>query len=531
MGTISTSLPSDGQTIDASDVNTPINAILSEFNGNIDDNNIKSGANINGSKLLASSIPGSKFDSSTQGGYTVGVLPAVSSVTENGNRSADITFASTVASILTPGMRIRTTRTVAAPTQCTSLNGTTQYYSKSSPNKLTFTDDFVVSVWVKLTSYATGAIVSRFNGTSGWQIYVTSTGQVEMRGYNASSGNNRGVSSYQSLPLNKWVHVAAQVDMSTYTLSTTTMYIMIDGVDVPCSLVQGGTNPTALIQAGNLEIGSNNGGSAFFPGKIAQVAIYNAKVTQATIRASKNQGLTGSETSLASAYSFNNSITDLNTTTPNDLTANGSALATNADSPFTVDANGTVNGTYDWAIVTKVATTVATVQYPEGCAIPTSGGISAVDYSGVKAPFGMPVTRNRWRISSQYTVRSTKASPVSGTTYNLGGEQITIPVGEWVVGYEATEYVISGAGTNSVRIDLNVTTATYTSTSDFASTPAYANTSTEIAGQAKKENELSLASQTIYYLNARCEFTGATNALSLLHDFNKGVIYAIPAHL
>ena len=46
MGTVSTSLPSDGQTIDASDVNTPINAILSEFNGNIDDNNIKSGANI-----------------------------------------------------------------------------------------------------------------------------------------------------------------------------------------------------------------------------------------------------------------------------------------------------------------------------------------------------------------------------------------------------------------------------------------------------------------------------------------------------
>lgn len=43
MATVSTTLPSDGQTIDASDVNTPINAILSEFNGNIDDNNIKTG--------------------------------------------------------------------------------------------------------------------------------------------------------------------------------------------------------------------------------------------------------------------------------------------------------------------------------------------------------------------------------------------------------------------------------------------------------------------------------------------------------
>lgn len=62
MGTVSTTLPADGQTIDASDVNTPINAILAEFNGNIDNDNIKAAANISGSKLADDSVPNTKID-------------------------------------------------------------------------------------------------------------------------------------------------------------------------------------------------------------------------------------------------------------------------------------------------------------------------------------------------------------------------------------------------------------------------------------------------------------------------------------
>lgn len=40
MGTISVSLPSDGQTIDAADYNVPINTIVSEINGGLDSDNI-----------------------------------------------------------------------------------------------------------------------------------------------------------------------------------------------------------------------------------------------------------------------------------------------------------------------------------------------------------------------------------------------------------------------------------------------------------------------------------------------------------
>jgi hypothetical protein len=87
-------------------------------------------------------------------------------------------------------------------------------------------------------------------------------------GFNAALSNFSLGITYQSIPLNKWVHVAGQLDMSAFTASSTTSYIMIDGVDVPISISRGGTNPTSLVQAGNLEVGAQNGGTTPFPVKL-----------------------------------------------------------------------------------------------------------------------------------------------------------------------------------------------------------------------------------------------------------------------
>lgn len=56
MGLINLSLPSDGTTIDSSDVNNPFNTLLAEFNGNIDNDNIKAAAGIVGTKLANSTL-------------------------------------------------------------------------------------------------------------------------------------------------------------------------------------------------------------------------------------------------------------------------------------------------------------------------------------------------------------------------------------------------------------------------------------------------------------------------------------------
>lgn len=321
---------------------------------------------------------------------------APNSVTYNGNRNYDLVFNSVdLSSTISPGQKLKLTRTVAAPTQCTDLESTSsQYYSKTSPNKLTFTDDFVVSAWVKLESYGLTTIASRYNGTSGWSLRVgalgNADGRIQLLGTNGGSTNYSAVVSYASIPLNKWIHITAQLDMSSFTATSTTSYIMIDGVDVPAFVQRGGTNPTSLLQAGNLEIGSENAGTQPFDGKLAQVAIFNAKVPQATMRTYMSQGLSGSETSLASAYSFNGVITDLNTTTPNDLTANNSAAATNADSPF---ANAVTAGLQEYAEINNVTfstNTTVNVRVPETCMVPTSGGISNVYYSVGYEPYGLP---------------------------------------------------------------------------------------------------------------------------------------------
>jgi hypothetical protein len=62
MAIISVSLPADGETADVADVNTPITTIVNEFNGNIDNANIKSGAAIDGSKLADTSITNAKLE-------------------------------------------------------------------------------------------------------------------------------------------------------------------------------------------------------------------------------------------------------------------------------------------------------------------------------------------------------------------------------------------------------------------------------------------------------------------------------------
>jgi len=352
-------------------------------------------------------------------------------VTANGNRSYDLVFnANDLTDTISPGMRLKLTRTATAPTQCADLEASSsQYFNKTSPTGMTFTDDFVVSAWIKVESLGTQQyIASRLNGTSGWGLRIDANGQVCLFGINAGGTNYSWVVSYQSVPIGKWVHVAAQLDMSAFTATTTTSYVMIDGKDVPASVARGGTNPTALVQAGNLEIGATNGGATSFDGKIAQVAIYSAKVTQATVLASMHQTLSGSETSLVSAYSLSNTINDLSANA-NNLTAQNSAVATATDSPF---AGGSV-GTTEYAIVTKAAfstNTTLTVQVPEGYAIPTSGGISAVRYSTHRAPYGFPAQKSKWELFTMLGASAT-GTAAAGAYVSPGSYGINLTVGDW----------------------------------------------------------------------------------------------------
>lgn len=453
----------------------------------------------------------------------------VSSVTNNGNRSYDVVFNSTVASVLSPGMRLRTTRTVTAPTQCADLEASSsQYFSATSASLagMTFTDDFTCMGWIKVESYGagvTGIITRSGAGANGWRFELTSSGQVQIIGLN-SAGNNRSYYSYQSVPLGRWVHVAASANLSD---GASGGLIYIDGVLVPSTTTLTGAI-SALVQSGDLAVGSLTGGTNFRDGKLAQVAVFSSVLSASTIRSYMSQGLSGSESTLVSAFSCNNSLLDLNTTNNNDLTANGGALMTNADSPFGQDSNGVTAGTTDYALVMQVSGSTATVQVPEGCTIPTSGGVSAVAYSTAKSPFGFTTDRGRWRLSTFHRVNVNTTSNATYGSFNSNGNALTVPVGSWTIGHQYG--VWQNSTTTAVYVNLSPTALTgLTSSTGYDASPFAFKTLSPAAAESDAGFHVSgditqSTAQTwvVYTL-------GATTNSGPQGAQNRQEIYAIPA--
>ena len=203
----------------------------------------------------------------------------VSSGYNKGNRSFDITVPNQdVTSLLSPGMRLKLQRGVSAPTQSADLEqSSSQYAENTSPSGITFTDDFTVEAWVKPESYSQGYILSRFDNVTdsrGWYLRFNATGTIQILG--KTSTNEYSV-SYEALPLNEWTHVAATLDLSG---NVSKMYF--NGQEVEVEYTTG--SQTALVQDGDLCIGSITDGTSTFDGKIADVRLWSAVRTETEIQ-------------------------------------------------------------------------------------------------------------------------------------------------------------------------------------------------------------------------------------------------------
>lgn len=357
------------------------------------------------------------------GGWSIlnsGTAPTVSTGYNKGNKEFDLTFSTVdLSSTLSPGMRLKLDRTGTTPTQCTDLeSSSSQYWSKSSPSGITFTDDFTCEAWVKLESYGTeGGIVARRNAdTEGWSMSILSTGQLRIQSLRIAS-NNRAVDSNQSIPLNRWVHVAATMDNSA---NTHTMYI--DGVAVSTTTATNGTI-TALVQGTTaLVVGAlKSAGTSPFDGEIADVRVWSAVRTATQIRDNMNQQLVGNESNLVAYFPFNGNANDL-TSNANNLSANGGASATTVDNPMK---------STEYAIITKVAysapNTTVTVFTGTDHNIPNMT-LANPFYSTQATPFGFPRGREKWIVICLDTSdRTTSAT----TPTNVGSVQLSVPTGAW----------------------------------------------------------------------------------------------------
>ncbi len=406
--------------------------------------------NIRDVRVQASST---SVDTAITTGWIRGGLPAVSTVTYLGNRSYDVVFGSTVASTLTPGMRLELTKTVAGNGYMGgAFNGSSHYFTKTSPTGTlgTVTNNFTIEAVVQPTSYQDACICGRADATAANAlfIYMTSSGTVTAGVRNGAVGNYRYIQTYQSLPLNKKTHVAA-----SWTGGTVVIYF--DGISVPVqAAVTAGTNPTTAGAAGDFSVGRLGGNSSlYFPGYISNVAVFDAVLSAATIRQHATYKLTGSETNCIGAWSLDNTAND-QSSAGNNLTATGGVGYT-AQTPHGQLDSG-VQTTKAVALVMNVSTTTATVQVPEGVTIPTTGGITSVSYSTQANPYGWVSDVSKWGIATILYADTTYTIGSSGSTYlAFNALQITPPKGAWrMYAGGSFSWGVTSAGTIFGRIHI-----------------------------------------------------------------------------
>lgn len=428
------------------------------------------------------------------------MVPVVTSITNEGSRSQLINFNSSISALLSPGMRVRGTRSVALTAQSAQfVRASSQHANRTaSINGLSFTDDITIEADIYLDSYGNNPIFTRYNGSNGFELYCQSNGRLYIIGFNGSNVNYKQVITNQAIPLKRWVHVSATLDMSSFTSATNKIYL--DGEEVPCDLNSSGTNPTSLVQGGNLAIGSSNG-TTFGDLKISDVKLWSTIRTPAQIRDNATQRMVGNEAGLLGYWTLAGTWNDL-TANANHLTAVNGAINNFAAIPY---GNGGASTTQEFGVITQiVSSTQIRVQTPEGSKFPVSGGLASFAYSGAKTPFGFPMERFRWLIQVPNKNDENQIGSTNNVWYNLGKHQIVLPIGIWKLTQTLTAYRNTGGA-----VATTISTANNSeSDADASSYAEYA--STGGASPMFREVQKTLTAKTTFYLNTWSN-TGSAN--------------------
>lgn len=132
--------------------------------------------------------------------------------------------------------------------------------------------------------------------------------------------------------------------------------------------------------------------------------------------------------------------------------------------------------------------------------------ITSPYYSMVKAPFGFPMSPEKWRVYVSKTSVSTQSSPTSNTWYNVGTTtaQINIPIGSWDVYYKAAvATVTSSPRTLTHASTLSTANNTNALPADFQCTAYNDTISSFFASTFFARGNIIITTKATYYLNLR----------------------------
>lgn len=453
--------------------------------------------------------------------YSLALSP--NTVTALGNRSYSLVFNSTdLTSYISNGMRLKLPRTVTPPTQCADLeSGSSQSFTATNATGLATGTTWTWKAKIKPESYTLGVIAAIDDGTNRMEIRQLATGQIEIAGGTTAAEDL--VTSYQSVSLGKWQDITASI-----TIGTPTGEIRIDDVVVPSSVTASASTTMTISGDEEIYIGRDAAGR-YYDGKICQVGLFNAIISDATLKTYSGQTMTGSETSCEGFWSLNGVLTDASANA-NTLTAGGGALTTTVDSPM--------NAT-EYAIVMANSfstNTTLTVSVPEGYSLPTTGGIGTVSYSTQDVPYGFPKTSSKWNIEYVYNVNVLATGTNDTWAYITGAPNISAPVGAFEVGYDAFNRIGNPASTGSFHYGFFALSTTASSTGiltdtirsqgkDFLSGGAPATSLTQLQAYTSQTNTTATTYYLIYkpYSDGTLQ-SGSNGLAAILNSWSK--IYA-----
>jgi hypothetical protein len=125
-------------------------------------------------------------------------------------------------------------------------------------------------------------------------------------------------------------------------------------------------------------------------------------------------------------------------------------------------------------------------------------------FSMQRCPIGFPLLKSKWRVLVTDTAVRSQSSPVVNTKYNLGGLQISVPIGAWNLGYrvyaEAIGSILQWAEMAATLSTANNSETNVALTSNFR---LLTGLTTSYHGMPLAANdEILVVAKTTYYLNA-----------------------------
>lgn len=163
-----------------------------------------------------------------------------------------------------------------------NFNGTSDYVNIPHNSALDPSTNFTVEAWIKADAWAVSSwqntIVSKDQWTAvseGWVLRCGANGTLSFNLALNNNGNWYEITSSAIMSVNKWYHVAGTYDGATLRL-------YINGKQVATMNQVGTITPSgASVKIGNIAMTGQN---RFFDGQIDEVRIWNATLTEATLR-------------------------------------------------------------------------------------------------------------------------------------------------------------------------------------------------------------------------------------------------------